>query len=110
MLNISIDNELAARLRETDPAATVRDADGRLVGVFQCMSPEEAELYQLALDTVDREELARRADETRPGRSIQPLLERLRRMEQCGTRMPKKSSPHSGPWLTIDERSPMRLT
>lgn len=82
MFNISIDNELAARLREAETAATVRDADGRLVGVFQCMSPEEAELYQLALDTVDPKELARRADETRPGRSIQHLLERLRKMER----------------------------
>ena len=82
MLNITIDNELAAKLRDTEQAATVRDADGRLLGVFTCMPPGVAATYQHALDTIDPDELKRRANDSRPGHTTQQVLERLRQMER----------------------------
>lgn len=81
MLNISIDNELAAKLREAGQAATVRDADGRLLGVFRCMTPQAAELYQQALDTVDPEELQRLANDDGPRYTTREVVDYLKSLE-----------------------------
>jgi hypothetical protein len=82
VLQITLDNETVGQLRKPKKFAHVRDESGNIVGVLNLMSPENARSYQQALETVDFDELDRRADDPHAGFTFEQVQERLRQIEQ----------------------------
>ena len=82
VLQITLDDETVAHLRDPKNFAHVRDGKGNIFGVLNLMSPEDARSYQQALETVDFDELDRRADDSHPGYTFEQVQERLRQIQQ----------------------------
>jgi hypothetical protein len=82
VLQITLDAETVTQLRKPKKCAHVRDENGKVVGVLTLMSPEQASFYQHALETVDFDELDRRAEDPHPGYTFEQVQEHLRQIEQ----------------------------
>ncbi|MGE0378730.1 MAG: hypothetical protein AB7I48_01565 [Planctomycetaceae bacterium] len=84
MVDITASGKLCDQLNAAKSLAAIRDSRGQLLGYFVPVSPHEDELYALALEQADSEELARRARDTSPRHTTQEVLERLHQLGSSG--------------------------
>jgi hypothetical protein len=78
---ITVDEKFKQSLGDIKEEVLVYDAEGRALGSFRPYDDAEARLVEEVMKRVDWEEIRRRKELNRPGRTTAEVFERLDRLE-----------------------------
>lgn len=88
MASITVDENFKKSVGDVTQEVVVYDAEGRALGSFRPYDETEARLVAEVMKRVDWDEIRRREELNRPGRTTAEVWERIDRREQDGCDSP----------------------